>query len=172
MRDERGFTLIELLTVLLISSMLLGLSVGPLRTFWLTQSLEGASDVIVGELRKQQEDSVSQSHPLVFGAGFTTGASGMTIYSFNPAGDTCSATVKALDSGIFNAQVRVASLAIGNDTAAPEYVRCQQAQPAERILFFYARGTSNGGTIVLEQPNLAKVRTLSVSGITGRVTRS
>lgn len=172
MQDERGFTLIELLTVLLISSMLLGLSVGPVRTFWLTQSLKGATDVVVGELRKQQEDSVSQSHPLVFGAGFTTGAPGMIIYSFNPADNSCSATVKPLDSGVFNAEVSVASLAITNDTTAAEYVRCQLVQPSDRILFFYARGTSNGGTVVLEQPNLAKQRTVNVSAITGRVTRS
>lgn len=172
---QRGFTLIEMLMAMALSAVLLGLAAMPLRNFWFTQSLKGTSDVVVGELRKQQEDSVSQAHPLVFGAGFSTGATQMIIYSFNPnlpgtSDDTCSATAKVFDSGVFNAEVRVASLAITNDTTAPEYVKCQQAQPVDGILFFYARGTSTGGTIVLEQPTLGKQRTVSVSGITGRVT--
>lgn len=158
-------------------AVLLALSIVPLRTFWFTQSLHGAADVVIGELRKQQEDSVSQSHPLVFGVGFTAGATEMIRYSFNPnlsgtADDACSATSREFGSGLFNARVVVGSLAITNDTTAPEYVRCQQTRAADKILFFYARGTSNGGTIVLEQPNVAKEINLSVSGISGRATRT
>lgn len=162
---------------MMITSLLLGLSAAPLRTFWLTQSLKGASDVLVGELRKQQQDSVSQAHPLIFGVGVTAGARQMVVYSFNPglpgtADDTCSASPKSFDSGVFSGGVQVDSFSITNNTAAPEYVSCQAAQAVDRILFFYARGTSNGGTIVLEEPNISKQRSVSVSGITGRVTRT
>lgn len=174
---QHGFTVIELLVALGLTAVLLGLSVAPLRTFWFTQSLKGTSDALVGELRKQQEDSVSQAHPLIFGVGFTTGANQMYVYSFDPklagtADDTCTVTAKSFDSGAFNASVLIDSLTITNDTSAPEYVKCQQAQAADRIMFFYARGTSNGGTVVLKQPNTGKQRTVTVSGITGRVTRS
>lgn len=173
MRKEEGFTLIELLVAMGLVALLMTLSASSLRQFWWAQSLEGASDVLVGELRAQQEDSVSQSHPLVFGVGFTTGETEMIIYSFNPAGaGACSARPKGFDAGVFNAAVRIKAVAITNDTSASEYVTCQAARPTDGILFFYARGTSTGGTVTLEQPNYGRQRGVSVSGITGRVTRS
>ena len=174
---EAGFSLIELFVTLAIASMLLAISVNPLRSFWFSQSLKGASDVLVGELRKTQEDSVSQSHPLVFGVGFTAGATRVTIYRFDPRGpdladDTCSATFRSFDSGVFNARIVTKSFTITNDTSTQEYLKCQAAAASDRILFFYARGTSTGGTIVLEQPNSLRQRSVTVSAVTGRVTRS
>lgn len=174
---QQGFTLIELLVTVMLASVLLALSFMPIRSFWFAQSVKGASDVLVGELRKAQEDSVSQSHPLIFGVGFTAGAARVIVYRFDPllpgaTDDTCSASVRPFDSGVFNATVVTRSFSITNDTTAQEYVKCQEAFASDRIMFFYARGTSTGGTVVLEQPNSLKQRSVAVSPITGRVTRT
>ena len=172
--DDGGFTLIELLVAMGLLAVLVTLSASALRSLWFAESLKGARDALVTELRKQQEDSVSQSHPLVFGVGLTDGAEGMVTYRFDPqlpgsADDVCRATVADFDAGVFNAIVRVESLSVTNDTAAQEYVVCQGERPSDSIFFFYARGTSNGGSVVLEQPNTGRQRTVTVSAMTGRV---
>lgn len=174
MRRDEGFTLIELMVAMSIAVVLMTLSALALRSFWFAQSLKGASDILVGELRNQQEESVSQSHPLVFGVGVTDGATQVISYRFDPdaAAPRCTATPVPFDSGVFTAAVVVESFLITNDTMADEYVDCQAAASSDRIVFFYARGTSNGGTIVLEQPNTLNRRSMSVSGLTGRVTRT
>ncbi len=167
---DGGFTVIEVIVAMGLLAVLMTLSAAALRSLWFAESLEGARDALVTELRKQQEDSVSQSHPLVFGVGLTDGAEGMVTYRFNPLDDLCTATVADFDAGLFNAIVRVESLTITNDTTAQEYIKCQAASPSDRIIFFYARGTSNGGSVVLEQPNTGRQRAVTVSAITGRVT--
>lgn len=171
-RDE-GFTLIELLTGMLITTMLLGLAVVPLRSYWFVQSINAAADEVVTQLREQQEDAVSEAHPLVFGARFVAGASNYTLYRYDPntGGGTCSSETRSLDSGVFNAGVQVKTVTVTNNPLLAEHIACRSAS-TDKIIFFYPRGTSTGGTIVLEQPTSGKQKTINVSVATGRVQQS
>lgn len=175
---EGGYTLIEMLVTLFIGALLLTLSASALRNFWLNQSLDASTNSLVTDLRKQQQESVSQSHPLVFGARFTLGASTWTLYTFDPGAsseptdDTCTSATRTFDTGAFNARVEVSSISITNVTSSPEFVKCSGGDNSAKILFFYARGTATGGSVVLQQPSLGRSQTVTVSAATGRVTRT
>jgi len=180
-RRQAGFTLIELLVTMGIAALLLTLSAGAVRVFFLNQSLEGATDELVTQMREQQEDSVAQAFPLIFGVGVSAGRNDFTLFSFDPgadssstADDSCEATTRSFDAGMFSVGARVASETIANDPAAPEYAECAGLPGVvnDQIVFFYARGTATGGTIVLEQPGIDRQRTITVSAASGRVTRS
>jgi prepilin-type N-terminal cleavage/methylation domain-containing protein len=172
--SDAGFSLIELLTTVLITSLLLGLAALPLRNFWFAQSLDGGTDAIVTELRKLQEDAASESHPLVFGARFVVGANSWTVFRYDPtaAGVKCTSQQHALNSSpIFNAPVKVKTITLSTDNSGTgEFTQCATA--GDKVIFLYARGTSTGGTIVVEQPNTGKTKTISISVLTGRVTRT
>jgi hypothetical protein len=163
-----------------IAALLLTLSAGAVRVFFLNQSLRGATDEVVTQLREQQEDSVAQAFPLIFGVGFSADADDFTLYSFDPGDDasstgddTCSAQSRPLDAGMFSVGARVASTSITNNPVADEYVACSVLPDAnDDIIFFYGRGTSTGGSLVLEQPGIDRETTISVSTATGRVTTS
>lgn len=177
-RAEGGFTLVELLTALGLLAIVLGLAVVPMRSFWFAQALDGAADTIVTQLREQQQDAVSEAHPRVFGAIFVEGASQWTLVRYDPDPDpgvtgepaVCTRESRDLQGGPFSAAVRVKTVAVTNDTSSAEYTTC--ASGGEKVIFFYARGTSTGGTVVIEQPQSAREKTITVSVATGRVTRS
>lgn len=173
MHREDGFTLIELLTGMIITTMLLGLAVLPLRHYWFAQSINAATDEVVTRLRAQQEDAVSEAHPLIFGARFVPGAMDYTLYRYDPnaVGGTCSSELRRFDSGVFNAAVRVKTVTVTNDPNLAEHQACR-SDLSDQIIFFYARGTSTGGSIVLEQPNSGREETITVSVATGRIERS
>jgi type II secretory pathway pseudopilin PulG len=166
--------LIELLVTMTIVAALLGLSARPLRHFWLVQSLEGATDAAVTQLREQQEDSVSQAYPRIFGARFTAGSAEWTLFRYDPnavaPAPTCTSESRSFAGGTFGGNVIVKSVAVTNDSAAAEYTNCASA--GDKVIFFYPRGSSTGGSIVLEQPNIGLEETVSVSVATGRVTRT
>lgn len=171
--SDAGFSLIELLTAMLITSLLMGLAALPLRSYWFAQSLDGGADSMVTELRKLQEDAASESHPLVFGAKFTAGATTWTKVRYDPAAvaptPQCTFQQREISSSaVFNASVIAQTVNITNPVSA-EYTACGGGG---KVLFFYARGTSTGGSIVLEEPITGKIRTLSISVLTGRVTRT
>ena len=176
--SEGGFSILELLTALLLTTIVLGLAVVPMRRFWFAQSLDGAADEVVTQLREQQEDSVSEAHPRVFGVRFTPGSSDWTLLRYDPDPDPdnpgepaeCTAETRTFDGGTFSAGVIVDSVDVTNDITAQEYTTC--ADPGDEIIFFYARGTSTGGTVVLEEPQTGAQETISVSIATGRVTRT
>lgn len=173
-QKQAGVTLIELLVTMGIVALLIGLSAVAVRVFWQHQSLNAATDEIVTQLREQQEDSVSQAFPLVFGVGFSAGRNDFTLFTYDPGSASCTAENRTLDAGAFSSSARVASTSMANDVAVAEYVSCAGLPGVvnDQIIFFHARGTSTGGSIVLEQPGLDRQTTVTVSVATGRVTKT
>lgn len=174
-----GFTLIEVLVAIGIMSILMVLSAFALRSYWFVQSLEGATDELVTQLRESQSDSISQAFPRVFGLRFLPNNSGYRLLTYDPtqaAGSRCSSRDRPLTSGLFNAPVTIRTVAL-NSTTGPEFTTCRDegditSTDTDKVIFFYARGTATGGSITLEQVNSGRVETVTVAIPTGRVTRT
>jgi prepilin-type N-terminal cleavage/methylation domain-containing protein len=171
--DEDGFTLVELLIGMMLLVVLLGLGIFALRQFWLNHSLRGARTEVVTQLRQLQQRSVSESHPLVYGARFRASSSTFGLVKFNPhdtattADDTCSEmSTVTLGSG-----VRVTSATFTSASGITSLCRSQIAgATSDEFVFFYARGTATEGNLTLEVPALpGRSLSVGVTPITGRV---
>ncbi len=171
---EAGFTLVELLTVMLLTSILLTTGAFAVRHYWFVRSLQGGQDTVVAALREVQQRAMSESHPNVYGIRFLPGTSSFGVVRYNAITATCTA---------------VSNQALGNGTrftAAtqfPEVVgpsgECRNQAPASpdyEIVFFYARGSTSADdgadSIELLQPQTGGTKAVTVSRLTGRVTRS
>ena len=169
--DQGGYTLIEILVALSLISIVLVLSAGALRHFWLVRALDGSTDNVVTKLRSTQEKVVSESYPLVYGIRFDPGTSKWYIVRFDPvdagAGDD---TCTTIEISSFRTGVEVQSASFAPDDYITEFCRTQTAAPASAaFLLFYPRGYATPGSVVLEQTNLHRTKQINVAGLTGRV---
>ena len=170
--DAGGFTLIEVLTTAAILSIVLTLGALALRHFWLTRAVTAARDDVVTGLRATQERVVSESWPYVYGALFDPGSDGWNVIRYDPvnpgnADDTC----KTVESHDLGDQVVVQTVSFDLDTYITGFCKSQIGAPADAaIALFYSRGSATEGQVVLEQTALGKTATVTVDGITGRVT--
>lgn len=184
MKREEGFTLIELLATMALLSILLTLGAGALRYFWLGQSLYDKRDEVYTNLRALQQQVVSESNPIIFGAWFqddtdTTPQWGTVRVRPDLSPITCTSTSQFnLTSGV---QIESASFVntltgITTFNANTLAAACATGVPASAgaadFVFFQARGTATEGCVTLTQPNrdMADV-TVAVSTLTGRVER-
>jgi prepilin-type N-terminal cleavage/methylation domain-containing protein len=179
MRKEAGFTLIEMLFVLAISAMVLAVGVTAIRNYWYVQALSGSVDTVTTQMRQAQQQAESESHPLVYGVWFiNVGDSsrwGTLQYDPDPA---LSVNCSEIGKRSFSTGVQVESVSFEEDSVRT--TKCRSALGAAgipsagsaEIAFFYARGTATPGNITLEQTNLDRSESLTVTGITGRVSDS
>ena len=176
---DDGFSLIELLVGIGLVAILVTISAGALRTYWLTQGLVGSRDEIVSQLRASQEQVVSESHPLVFGARFKTGSSTWGLVEYNPGTNTCVELSRTLSTGVVPQSASFTSspetdfcrsnlVFAGGSTPVPD-----RDDPATAYVWFYARGTATAGSMTFTQPSLpGKSVSLTVTPLTGRVEAS
>jgi prepilin-type N-terminal cleavage/methylation domain-containing protein len=176
---EAGFTLIEMLVVVAISAMVLTFGVTALRNYWFVQALSGSVDTVTTQMRQAQQQAESESHPLVYGVWFiNVGDSsrwGTLQYDPDPA---LSVNCSEIGKRSFSTGVQVQSVSFVEDAVRTS--ECRSALGAAgvpsagsaEIAFFYARGTATPGSITLEQTHLGRSESLSVTGITGRVSDS
>lgn len=173
---EEGFTLVELLVAMTMLVVLLALGAFALRQFWLTHSLRGGREEVVTQLRQLQQRSVSESHPLVYGARFRVGSPTFGLVKFNPhntattADDTC----LEMSSVTLGSNVQVTDADFTDAAGITSLCRTQIAGAnLDEFVFFYARGTATEGGLTLQVPALpGKSLSLSVTPITGRVNTS
>lgn len=190
MKREEGFSLVELLAVIAITSILLTLGASAIRYFWLGRALHGERDQIFTNLRTVQQQVVSESNPLVFGAWFkattpTTdnGTPQWGTVRYRPAdaaaGTAASCTSTAthrLDAGVQIRSAEFSNTMPGAITVASVMSTCRTQVPssasATDFAFFLARGTATSGCVTLYQPrrDMEDV-TVSVSALTGRIER-
>ena len=169
---EGGFTLLEVLIASVLMGIVLTLSVGALRHFWLVRALSGGTESVVTQLRSTQENAVSESYPVVYGVRFDVGTRNWYVLRYDPmnagAGDdTCTITERySLESG-----VEIKTAAFMADAGITNFCKGTTAAPATAALaFFYPRGNATSGQLVLEHSGIGQTRTVSVAALTGRVT--
>lgn len=176
MKNEKGYTLIELLVVMGLAAILFTLSVGAARNFWLVRSLHGSGDEVVRQLRQTQERTVSESHPLIYGARFRAGSSQWAVVRFDPGATTATSddTCSEVGTREFASGVQVATVDVA-DVDVTTF--CRQNLPGamaqDEFFFFYARGNATAGTLALSHTSLpGRAVTVTVTPVTGRVSRS
>ena len=168
--SERGFTLIEVLVAMALASILITLGAFALRSYWINRSLEGARAEVGSTMRQLQQQSVSESHPLVFGVRFTPGGgptSATTTWAtlkYNP--NSSGAKCEVLQTNTFSTKVYVSAATF--DSPSLDVSNCS-AGPGESFVWFYARGTATAGSLTLSQPELDRELDVTVSGLTSRI---
>ena len=192
MKREDGFSLIELLAVIAITSIMLTIGASAIRYFWLGRSLHGERDQVFTNLRALQQQVVSESNPLVFGAWFKVmtpasddGTPQWGTVRYRPADPStspatpasCTATGRQrLDAGVQISSVEFADSLAGvtsiNDVITTCKAQVAVAASATDFVFFLARGTATAGCVTLTQPrrDMDDVA-VSVGALTGRVER-
>lgn len=172
MRRQDGFTLIEALVAMGLAAILVTLSAGALRNYWLTQSLYGARDEAVSQLRALQEQAVSETHPKVFGARFRVGSSSWSLVEYDPnraVGSRCT----EIDDVTFGTGVQVTAATSFSISDVGTACKAEHTDwGSDQLVFFYARGTATQGTLELTHPSLGRSVSLTVTPVTGRVSAS
>jgi prepilin-type N-terminal cleavage/methylation domain-containing protein len=177
-RGEAGFTLTELMAVMLLAVILMTLGAFAVRQYWLRRSLQGAQDQVVAQMRQVQQRSMAESYPIVYGIRFQKDTSNWGIVRYNASTGAC----QAVNNLVMSDGVRFTTATDFPDVVSPSTMsfNCRNAAPgassAHEVVFFYPKGTANtapttGSSVILEQPALPKTATVTVSPLTGRVTR-
>lgn len=190
MKREDGFTLVELLAVIALTSILLTLGVAAIRFFWLGRSLYGERDQVFTNLRTLQQQVVSESNPLVFGAWFKVmtpatddGSQQWGTFRYRPGTTSpstpasCTSTgTHRMDGGVQVSSVEFGDSLTGVTSIADVIATCRTQVPssaaANDFVLFLARGTATSGCVTLTQPRRdMEDLTVKVSSLTGRVER-
>lgn len=174
--DQSGFTLVELLMVISIVAILMTLAAFSIRHFWFVRSLQSAQDGLVTQLRRQQQQSVAESHPRIYGVRFP-GAGGSTYgllrvqLGSGGGADSC----VQYETRTFDG-VEIFSPGNSSHTNfpdSPEATLCRTQVPganaSDEMVFFYARGTATAGQVKVRHPLLDRRKLVCVYGLTGRV---
>ncbi len=182
-RSELGFTLVELIVVMFLIAILTTFSAAAFRHYWLVRSIRSSQDQVVVEIRQAQQRAEAESYPNVYGLRFANATSNWYVVKGNAATNTCSvirsytfedkAITQAPPTG-YDFVAMPTSTPVGALTAA-----CQAAAPAaagSQVALFYPSGASNaasgGSRILLYLGATGQTRTITVSPLTGKVTRS
>ena len=177
-RDQAGFSLVEILAGVALTAILMTLGAFAIRHYWFVRSLQGAQDEVVSQLRRQQQRSVAESHPRIYGARFPGGTDAATwgLLRVQLATSTAPATCVEYETRRFDAGVRVFNPSATADTAfaaaSPETELCRSSTGAgadDEFVFFDARGTATPGRVTVRHPVLARRKVVCVYGLTGRV---
>lgn len=156
--DDAGFTLLEILVAMSIAGALTGLAVGPFRNYERATQEQGSVRDVVSTLRNTQERAVSEARTYCVSFDMTA-RTYVTARPVNPAAtplvcDTANAVrgpVKLRSQILFSS----ITFTTGSGSAA---------------VFFSPRGSATPGTVVLSRPGSSKQYTVSVEGLTARVT--
>lgn len=170
MRRDDGFTLIELLVACMVMALVLGLGAASIRRYWQTRALHGSVDEVVSELRAEQQDASTASHPWVYGAWFKAGTSRWGIVRANSLTGVC----QVLSRRTFSTGVTVSSASFDDVTTQNLTANCATAaETGAEVAFFFARGTATGGSVALSHPQVSggAAKTIQVSPVTGKVVR-
>jgi len=170
MRDEEGFTLTELLVAMLVMSLVLGLAAYALRRHWQTRALHAGVDEIVSELRTEQQEASTATHPWIYGAWFKPGTGRWGTLRTHANTGTC----QVLSSRTLGTGVQITTAAFDDVLTQSLTAKCVTAtEPGTEIALFFARGTATGGTVALSHPEVSAgaVKTVRVYPVTGKVAR-
>jgi prepilin-type N-terminal cleavage/methylation domain-containing protein len=158
-----GFTLIEVMWTMVVFSVLAGIAVSGLRSWTKAHEHSGTAAGIQSVLREAQQRAVTEGRSMC--VDFDVAAQTYAMYR-----STCVDPARLLLQGPLKtaaADVRLAN---------PVFAGKSNATPSVAIVStgvtFYPRGTAWPGSVQLTRTGSSKVWTVSVEGLTGRVSRA
>lgn len=155
---DAGFTMVELLVSMLIAGVLMALAVPSYRHYQDAQDFVGGARNTVSVLRTAQGSAVAEE--TTYRVDFSVGGRSITTYRWNASLAT-PAFVK----------VKTTTLRGSSPTfTSPAFTK--RSGGTSISAYFYARGTASDGQVVIAKSGTSKRLTVSVEGLTGRVTYS
>jgi prepilin-type N-terminal cleavage/methylation domain-containing protein len=158
-----GFTLVEVLGALLIFGILSGIGVTNLRSWTKAHEHSGTAAAIQSVLREAQQRAVTEGRASC--VDFNVAAQTYAMYR-----GACNETGRQL----LQAPLRTSASYVR--LASPSFVGRSTATPPVPFtstgVTFFPRGTAWPGSVQVTRTGASKVWTISVEGLTGRVTRA
>ena len=151
MRDDAGVTMLELLVSMVLLGILMAFVAAPYATYRVHQQHIGSARELVGFLRRAEVRAVAEE----------------TTYRVDFAADGKSATVYRLTSGTYVAGQTVKPMASNIRYTSPSFL--QSGGGSGTSVYFYPRGSAGKGTVLVTRTGSSKTYTVSVEGLTARV---
>ncbi len=152
---EDGFTLLELLVTMTILGIVLAIAVAPYKNYQRAQAHQNTARLVVASLRGAQVSAVAENatYRVTFaadgGSWQAARLSGTTWTDVGPAGTSADRTVSVAD---------------------PSFRQSDGSLGA--TVYFYPRGSATKGSLVVVRAGRDKVYTVTVEGLTARVSYS
>jgi hypothetical protein len=168
------------LVVFVIMGIVFTLGAYATRWYWLVRSLQGGQDQVVTQMQTAQQRSFAESYPNIYGIRVQPGSSNWAVVKGNASTNTCTVVNSfTLTSGA--KFVAPTSPQVDFTADAGLTTPCRNATPnanaSDQVAFFYPSGATNaaattGSTVLLNLATINRTRTITVSQLTGKVTRS
>jgi prepilin-type N-terminal cleavage/methylation domain-containing protein len=150
--SDAGFTLVEMLTALTVFGIAAAIALTGLRGWTASLNQRGGAQGIVAELRRVQQEAVSQGRSMCMDFDVVGGA--YTVYR-----GTCDDSARSRVRG-------PSPLPTGSHLASPYFAGSAGSGTG---VTFLPRGTSWGGSVRVTRTASTKVYTITVEPLTGRV---
>lgn len=148
---DAGFTLIEVLVAIMLAGILMAIAVPSWRSYQRAADERGTAESIVSVLRNSQQRAVAEGR--IYCVRFFTSAGSWSVYRTSCGSGT------ALQTG----QVQGSSTTL--TSAAFDQPSGGQAADA----YFYASAKAGGGSVKVNRTGSTTSYTITVEGLTGRV---
>ena len=153
---DAGFTLIELTIGMLITGILMGLGTSGWTSYQRTVEHRNAAQGLTSALRNAQQASLAEA--VTYCVAFNTANRSYTVYKY-----ACGSTGTLVKGPVTTASSRVT-------LASPTFVQPDASNGTS--VSFYPRGSATKGSVVINRSGSSKAYTITVEGLTGRVSLS
>jgi len=151
LRDDSGFTLLEVMTTCLLLAIMLGLAVAPWRAYGDDKAHKDAARELVAVLRNAQVRAVAEL------ATYRVDVTPTTAKAYRITPGTGTAVLKQ-QSSLTNAKIAYSAASFQDSNGA-----------TSTSVYFYPKGSASKGSVTVTRAGRAHVYTVSVEGLTARV---
>ena len=150
--DDSGFTLLEVISTCILLAVLVGMAVGPWSSYRHARAHVESRNELVAALRNAQVSSVAEN--VTYRVDLT--ATTATSYRLPPSGG----------------QVRTRQYLVEDTNVTFANAAFETPSGTGTSVFFYPRGSASKGDVQVLRSGRSKVYTVSVEGLTARVSYS
>lgn len=150
---DAGFTLIELTIGMLITGMLMALGTAGWTSYQRSVEHRNAAQGLVSALRNAQQSSLAEA--VTYCVSFDAGNRSYTVYKY-----ACGSAGTRVKGPVVTASARIS-------LGSPAFL--QPDASTSTSVSFYPRGSANKGSLTVNRSGSSRAYTISVEGLTGRV---